>query len=184
MKDDPQNPELASQVLLAQKGESAAFSFLIRSTQDRLFRFCLYLCHDRALAQDLCQEAFVRAFEKISSLKESDRFLSWLFKMARNLYLDYVKSPQNSKLATAMPLEEVLEDTVSASTPPSSDPTVTIQIQQALAGLEPEDRMILLLVDLEEHTYSEAAGIVGISESNLRFKLHHIRKAFAARYGK
>ena len=110
--------------------------------------------------------------------------MSWLFKSAKNLHLDFLKSPQNSNLAKAIPLEEVIEDTCPLVGGSQADQNEVLQIQQALKELAPEDRVILLLVDLEEYTYAEAAEIAGISESNLRFKLHHIRKAFAEKYRK
>ena len=171
--------DLTQQVILAQKGDTAALTRLIRTSQDRLFRFCVYLAGDPNLAQDLCQDTYVRVFEKIGKLKEPDRFTSWLLKTAKNIYLDHVKSPKNG--GSSLTLEDVADHPVLQD---PSDRDLFIQIQEAMKGLKPDDRTILLLVDLEQYSYSEAAEIVGISESNLRFKLHHIRKHFSERFKK
>src|SRR4051812_24500200 len=82
---------LARDVELARDGDAPALSRIIQATQDRLYRFSLYLTGNPARAQDLCQDTFLRAIEGLPKLKEASRFESWLLKTAKNLYLDYVK---------------------------------------------------------------------------------------------
>lgn len=184
-----ENKELIDQVLRARKGDREALSWLVRLVQDRLYRFCLYLARDPALAQDLCQDALIKAMSNLHQLKEPGRFESWILKSARNLFLDHVKSPANQPF---VPLENVgngPEDGLREIADPAHSDTATqaggmtpgeanLDIRRALGALPPDDRLILLLVDLEGHSYQEAAGIAGITESSLRFRLHHIRKAF------
>jgi RNA polymerase sigma-70 factor, ECF subfamily len=158
-------------VVRAKKGDAEAQTALVRATQERLFRFCYHLCRDRGLAQDLAQDSLIRALAEIGKLKEPEKFLSWLYRIARNLFLDHVKSPAN---ATKLEVDEKLEA--------QDDQEFSLHLRQVLQQLDPEDRFLLLLIDLEERTYQEAAEIVGISESNVKFRLHHIRKEFINKY--
>lgn len=173
--------DLESQVRRAQKGDPQALSQLLRLTQVRMSRFCLYLCHDPQLAQDIAQDSYVRALGDLRKLKDPTKFVSWLFKIAKNLFLDHVKSPRNAR-------NEALEDSQSEARKgdgfqqSSSDAEFSLHLKDTLKRLEPEDRLLLLLIDLEERTYFEAAEILGISEANVRFRLHHIRKEFINKY--
>ena len=174
---DDQHPDFLKQVRLARKGDQSAFSFLIRGTQDRLFRFCSYLAGNPALAQDLCQDTYIKALEQLSKLKQPERFVGWLFKTSKNLFLDHIKG---AKYRDHLSIDSIAEVPDTLGLPEGRE--IAIQIHQAMRDLTAEERMILLLVDLEGYTYAETAEIIGISESNIRFKLHHIRKAFAVRY--
>jgi RNA polymerase sigma-70 factor (ECF subfamily) len=167
------DPDLVKYVLRAQKGDERAISILVEQSQDRLMRFCMYLLGNEELAKDLCQETFIRAMEYLPSLKDPAAYTSWLLKMAKNLFLNQVKSQKSSE---SVPLEEVPDLSLLAELP---DQDVVLHIQNALAQLAPEERLLILLVDMEEHTYLEAAEIIGISESDVRNQLHRIRRIFA-----
>jgi RNA polymerase sigma-70 factor (ECF subfamily) len=169
--------ELEPLVRRAQKGDSQAIGELLRLTQTRLSRFCQFLCHDPQLAQDIAQDSYVRALGELRKLKEPAKFVSWLYKIAKNLFLDHVKSPRNAPTEV---LEEEREG--EAFELSGADAEFSLHLKQTLALLAPDDRLLLLLVDLEERSYLEAAEIMGISEANVRFRLHHIRKEFINKY--
>ena len=82
---------LASWVVNAKKGDLEAMGYLIEQTQDKLMKFCVYLCRDAHLAQDLCQDAYIKALDKIKKLKEPQKFEIWLFQVTKNLYFDYLR---------------------------------------------------------------------------------------------
>jgi RNA polymerase sigma-70 factor (ECF subfamily) len=175
--EDDLSQELGKQVERARRGDAQASSEIIRLSQARIYRFCLFLCHDRALAQDLAQDTYVRALEELGKLKDPAKCLSWLYKIAKNLFLDHLKSPKNA------PSEELSDaHAPQDASLAAGDAEFTLHLKQTLDLLAPQDRLLLLLVDLEQRTYSEAAEIIGISESNVRFRLHHIRKEFVNKY--
>jgi RNA polymerase sigma-70 factor, ECF subfamily len=166
--------EIEKLVRSAQKGDEGALSLLIQKTQKNLYRFCCYLASNESLAQDLCQDAYIKALENIGRLKKPDKFLSWLFTTAKNLFLDHQRSPATQR---AEPLDSV-ENSVAQA--PKTD--LRIQIQETLDKLPADERLVLLLVDLEGYSYSEAAEILGISEDAVRSRLHKARKLFANTY--
>ncbi|MEQ1877155.1 MAG: RNA polymerase sigma factor [Bdellovibrionia bacterium] len=167
--------DLTTHVLEAKAGSEEALSYLIEATQKDLFRFSYYLSGNNQLAHDICQDTFIKVLENIRAVKEPERFRSWLFKMAKNLYLDHIKSSKNKGHVGMESLPDLATN---------EDKQKTAEIRQALSHLEAEERIPLLLVDLEGYSYEEAAQIVGISEDALRSRLHRARQTFSEKYKK
>lgn len=77
----------------AQTGNVEAFGEIFKGVNKRIYNFLLHLSSDRELAEDLTQETFIRAFKSLKSLKNSEAFVSWLHRIALNLYRDEMKKP-------------------------------------------------------------------------------------------
>src|SRR5271156_6600588 len=73
------------------KGEEGAFDALVQQNQAAVYRHCLRIVKDEELAQDLTQETFVHAFQHLSSFRMHSRFSTWLWRIAHNLSLNYIK---------------------------------------------------------------------------------------------
>jgi RNA polymerase sigma-70 factor, ECF subfamily len=172
---DDTNDELKKAVVAAKAGDPDALAYIIESTQKELYRFTYFLCGNNQLAHDICQDTFIKVLESIRGLKEPERFRSWLFKSAKNLYLDHIKSSKNKGHVGMESLPDLATN---------EDKQRTAEIRQALSHLETDERLPLLLVDLEGYSYEEAAQIVGISEDALRSRLHRARQTFSERYKK
>lgn len=166
--------QLESLVVSAQKGDSAAFTSLMEKSQTKLFRLFLYLTNNRQLAEDLTQDTFIRAYEKLKTLREPKNFRSWLHQMGRNVFLAHVRLHKNSKLH---PLEKAPE--AGDEGRGSSLTGLSIDIHAALSSLDADERWLVLLVDYQEHAYSEAAEIIGVSEAAVRSRLHRARQQLA-----
>lgn len=162
-------------ILNAQDGDREAMRELIEQHQDKLYRFCVYLAGQPALAQDLTQDAFIQALEKLRTLKEPKRFQSWLFTLAKNIYLDHLRRADNAPYTA-------IEDAEGILVGETGDCDQVLQIQAVLAHLEPEDRTLLLMVDLEGMSYSEAATAMGMKEASVASRLHRIRELFMRNY--
>ncbi len=158
-------------------GDQKAFGLLIEKTQARLFRFTLALCGNRQLAEDLCQEAYLKAFSRLSTLENGKAFLDWLFQITKNQYLDHVRSKASRTVSTED--EPIADESTS-----SADFAEALAVHEALSQFEPEDRWLLLLVDLEERTYREAAEQLSITEDAVRTRLFRLRKEFLQKWKK
>ncbi len=167
--------ELAHFVVLAQRKDETAFTEVIRRTKDSLFRFLVYLGATNELANDLCQDAYLYCLENFRSLKEPAAFSKWLFTIAKNKFLDHRRSPKNRPA--------VEPDDNSASFREGAC-ELHLQVMTTLQKLGEEDRMAILLVDLEGYTYAETSDIMGVSEAALVSRIHRARRRFHELFSK
>lgn len=164
--------DLKDLVTEAVAGDAKAVRQLVEATEKRLFKFCFVLCGDRARAEDLAQEAYLKTLANLKNLKKPEAFMDWLFQVTRNLYIDEVRK-----------WKETTDDLDSVEAPPS-DFADAIAVHQTLSQFEAEDRWLLVLVDMEDYSYREAADILGISEDTVRTRLFRIRKTFVEKFKK
>lgn len=146
--------------------EESAKSELIRITQSKLFKFCMLLGHNRELAEDLCQDVYIKAFRSLTQLKKPEAFLGWLYQIAKNLFMDMKRSQKDT--THNMPDQESLDST----------PETILQLQQLLSQFEPEDRYLILLIEMEGQSYKEAAELTQSTEDAVRSKIHRLRQEF------
>jgi len=163
--------EIEKLVEKAKTGNEKALSELISRTSTPVFRFLIYLGASRELANDLVQETFLYALENLKSLKKEAAFPKWVFLIARNKFLDHKRSPRNQGHASLDSIAELPQLT-------SQQRELHVQASQVLAQLGEEDRALLLLVDLEGHSYAEAAETLKISESAVVSRLYRARQRF------
>ncbi|NIS37624.1 sigma-70 family RNA polymerase sigma factor [Candidatus Saccharibacteria bacterium] len=159
--------DISALLIKAREGQQAALDALVEKSQFRLYRFLFYLSGDPDLSEDLLQETLIRTLENLNKIKAPERYWSWAFRVAKNLYLNHLKSA-DIRHRSKEPLEE------SESLEPSED--LRIQLHRALQKLSPEERQAVLLVDSEGYSYLEASDIIGVSENALRSRLHRARQ--------
>lgn len=124
---------------------------LVRAHYASLYRYAVRLSGDPSLAEDLTQEAFCTAQEKLYQLREPERAKPWLFSILRNLYL---LNCRRRHQAAFIPLEEV-EPT--ATPAPPLEQVDAAELQQALNELPEEQRTPLILFYFEEFSYRDIA---------------------------
>jgi len=173
-----ERPLLDDLVRAAKDGDENALSLLIERSQTRLYRFCLYLTGDPRLSEDLCQDTYVKVLEKLKSLRRAGDFHGWLYRTAKNLYIDQWRRARRHE---PLPLDSLEEH----RDPPSERmPDLVLEIRAALACLDLENQLLLLLIDQQGHSYKEAAEILGLSEAAVTSRIHRVRKAFLEAYKK
>ncbi len=170
----------------AQRGDTGAFAELFTRYEGRIFGYLYRMVGDRAWAEDLTQETFIRAHQHLRSLGPPYDFKSWLYRIAGNLALDGLRRRRP---------EAPLPDWDSGAaepvdTRPSADPERQAQLAELRAAvwrtlhrLPEAYRQALLLRELEGLSYQEMASIMGISLDNVRVVLHRARLAFRDLYG-
>jgi RNA polymerase sigma-70 factor (ECF subfamily) len=173
MKPLRDDTEIIAAVVRVLEGDEAAKIALIEQIQDRLYKFCLLTSRNRQLAEDLCQETLIKAFQNLHTLKEPATFVGWVFQIARNLLIDLKRRPVNKEI---QPLE------FAVGTANSVNHEAIMTVQKVLASFEPDDRLLLLLIELEGYSYKEAGEIVGLSEDAVRSKLHRLKTAFIKKF--
>ncbi|MBS1970796.1 MAG: RNA polymerase sigma factor [Bdellovibrionales bacterium] len=173
MAETKETPELTDLVVRVQNGDERACGELIEATQASLYKFCLLLSRNREIAEDLCQETFIKALESISKLQNPATFVGWLYQIAKNLYIDLTRSAAFRKNVS----EEEMPEAASGS-----DLEAVVIVHKVLADFDPEERFLLLLIELGGCSYKEAGEHAGMSEDAVRSKLHRLRQLFMQKY--
>lgn len=170
----PAPPGDAELVARVRGGDGDAFESLVRRHYRAAFSVALALTGEQADAEDVCQDAFVRALERIAQCREPDRFLGWLLQIVRSQAFNLLG---RQKVRAAEPLAE---DVAAAPDNPSGDAhrsELRERLQAALARLSPAQRQVVLLHDMEGWTHREVAAAVGCSELMSRQHLFNARRA-------
>lgn len=182
--------EDAELVERCRQGDMAAFGRLVVMYQDRVFNTCWRMCGNRADAEDLTQEAFVRALQSIDRFSGQSRFYTWVFRIAVNLVLS---ARRRSKHAARQSLdapraEDDTSTTMAARLQASEDAPVEqvgdreqeARVMRALGELDEEHRAVVILRDLESLAYDEIAEVLDIPAGTVKSRLHRARLALRA----
>jgi RNA polymerase sigma-70 factor (ECF subfamily) len=177
MKPMDRETELAL-VEQLRRGDEAAFDAVYDAFNPRLFTFLLRLTRRRDVAEDLLEETWLRLVKHAHRLRPDTRLGPWLFTVARNLHVSYVRSRvlEDSTTAGLMTLWPV---SVERSSPFEATAANELQrrIERALASLPRASREVLLLVGVAGLDHSDAADVCGITPEALRQRLHRARAA-------
>jgi RNA polymerase sigma-70 factor (ECF subfamily) len=156
----------------AQDGDLAAFESLYRSHLGRIYGLCLRMVADPHRAEDLTQEAFIRAWEKLAQFRGESAFATWLHRLAVNVVLGDLRARGRwSSQQVEITDSPALEDTATA---PRS--TSGIDLERAIAELPPQARTVFVLFDVEGYRHGEIATMTGISEGTSKAHLHRARR--------
>jgi RNA polymerase sigma-70 factor (ECF subfamily) len=156
----------------AQDGDMAAFEQLYRDHVGRVFAVCMRLCGDASLAEELAQEAFVRAWQKLRSFRGESAFSSWLYTLAVNTALSERRS-RRRRTSRVMTTDD-LSPFDKPGRPPG--PEHGFDLERALAQLPPGARAVLVLHDVEGYKHQEIAEMTGIAEGTSKAQLHRARR--------
>ncbi len=158
---------------------------VVRAHADRVYRLAFRLSGNRADAEDLTQETFVRVFRSLAEYTPGT-FEGWLHRITTNLFLDLVRRRQRIRF-DALP-EDAGDRLASAEPGPErayEQMNLDPEIQQALDELPAEFRVAVVLCDLEQLSYEEIAATLGIKVGTVRSRIHRgrvlLRQALAHR---
>ena len=161
-------------------GRREAFGQLVDRYQNRLFHSLLHLLGSREDAQDAAQDAFVNAFEKLSSFRGQSQFYSWLFRIAFNTAVSAKRKTRR------MPVSLDARRDASGQEPsdltPSTEPSYPMDVsdrqrlvRQALSELPEEFRTALVLKEMDGMSYEEIADVVEVPLGTVRSRIHRAR---------
>lgn len=154
-------------IAAARRGDTHAFEELVRLFQGHVWRFSYGFVRERAAADDVTQEAFVKAFRSIHAFKGDSKFSTWLFSIARNCATDELRKGQRRRR---------LFDRAARETPPTSNSLDTTADLRAIIGELPHDlREVVVLIDMLGFRYKEAAQICGVAVGTIKSRLHFAR---------
>lgn len=160
------------------KGDSDAFGTLVARYERRVLKVVRRFIADADGAQDLIQETFLKAYDRLDQFDPSRRFGPWLFRIAVNATYDHLrKMKRRGKWAL---FSEAGEDRL--PDPPAPDPRgeldLSHEVRTVLEGIPETYRTVLVLRDLEGFSTSEVAAVTERSEATIRWRLAEARRMF------
>jgi RNA polymerase sigma-70 factor, ECF subfamily len=177
---------------LAAKGREGAFRELLTRYERPVFSLIYRMVRDRTLAEDLAQEAFIRAFNAIGSYNTSYKFSNWIFKIANNHTIDHLRkrrldtvsihgSPNATTQDELNQTRLVVESTDENPHEYLEHKELGGQIEEAIGELREEYRTVILLRHVEGYAYDEIAEIMGLPLGTVKTYLHRARNELKVR---
>ncbi len=163
---------------------SIDFDTLVRNHHRRAFSFAYRMTGNREDAEDLIQDAFLRAYRALDRYDPERPFDRWLYRIITNLFIDRLRSkPRQSILSLDLPMEGSDGDMLfSDIADEAADPSEIVlrdvmdeRLQRALLALPPQFRRTVVLTDVEGMSYDEAADVLGCAVGTIRSRLHRAR---------
>jgi RNA polymerase sigma-70 factor (ECF subfamily) len=171
-EDQDRRAAEARLVRAAQGGDRLAFERLYRDNERKVFGLCFRLSCDPALAEELTQEVFVRAWRKLSSFRGESAFSSWLYPMTVNVALSERRSRRRRDARIV-----VTEDPARLErTPRAPAPEAGFDLEKAMASLPPGARAVFVLHDIEGRTHEEIGALLNLATGTSKAQLFRARR--------
>lgn len=163
-----------------------AFSEMVRLEGDRVFNLVFRMVGDRSEAEDIAQEVFVTVFKQIDSFRGESQFSTWLLRIAANHAKNRIKY-----LARRRTTDDDVNEMETDHDPSLADRSMQARIhrpdtmlevaelgdllEQAISALDEEQRLLVILRDMEELSYEDICEITGLPEGTVKSRLHRAR---------
>lgn len=174
MKGSPTDKECVRRVL---HGDLEEFSRLVGTYAPRMLNLALGIVRRRDTAEDVVQDALVKAYEKLGSWRGDSALSTWLFRIVYTTAVSSLRGRKDSFEATGTAVAEPSTDTLADDDDAWRVTEENIaRMRRALDELPPLDRTLVNLFHIEEKSVRDVATICGESEANVKTRLHRARK--------
>jgi RNA polymerase sigma-70 factor (ECF subfamily) len=168
----PTDPELVSAAL---RGDEDAFAELVRRHKQRVFRTAARFARDDHQLDDIAQEVFVRAFRHLGKFRGDAPFEHWLARITVSACYDFLRKERRVREQTSLDAQVLdLRDTSIDAALAAGRARELLEF--ALQKLTAEERLIITLAELEEHSMRQIATLTGWSESNVKVRAFRARQ--------
>lgn len=159
------------------KGETECFACLLDKYSKQVFSLIVKIVRNREDAEELTQDVFIKVFRTLAAFKGDCSFSTWIYKIAYNIAISATrKKKQEFLFIEEDMLANVSEQAVADALGRTSNEEQLAMLDKAMEKLLPDERGLILLFYQKEKTIEEIASISGLSESNVKTKLHRIRR--------
>ena len=163
--------QLIQQIL---EGDQKAFQLIMEKYQDYMYTVCWGILKNDQEAQEATQDTFVKMYRSLKSYNSTSKLSTWLYRIAYRTSLDYLRKRKDTS-----PIEDVefgLKNADSSSERKYLNKELSGHLDGLINRLDSEEATVLRLFYLEEHSIKELEEITGLSQSNIKVKLHRSRK--------
>jgi len=166
--DEPTDQRLIESTL---GGDDEAFAMLVARHKRKVFGIAARFARNDAELQDICQEIFVKAYQKLKSFRGEAPFEHWVSRIAVRSCYDFLRATRHDR-------ENVPLDGIELGTQPSGNAEHARELLQwAMARLKDDERLVITLLEFEERSVRETAALTGWSESNVKVRAFRARQA-------
>lgn len=166
------------------RGEPEAFEALVIEHQHRVFGVAFRMLGSRAEAEDVAQEAFLRAYRSVAEFRGDAKLSTWLYAITSRLCLNRLDSAERRRTRHGDDLLESVADERLDPTGALEQRQRAVALHLAIAELSDERRLVVVLADLEGLAYEEIAEALGLPVGTVRSRLHRARMELRERLEK
>ena len=176
-QEDWSDEEVVRRVL---DGETALYELLMRRHNQRLYRVARAILRDDGEAEDVMQDAYVRAYQNLASFEGRAKFVTWLTRIAVHEAL--TRSRRRLRFQSVDPADEsngeIMQSAPSTTRTPEQhayDRELAAVLEKAVLSLSEQHRLVFMLRDVEELSTEETAHCLNLTEENVKVRLHRAR---------
>jgi RNA polymerase sigma factor (sigma-70 family) len=185
---DLQLEEDEALVARTQKGDSAAFDVLVERYKERLYATVYHMTANHEDANDLVQDTFIKAFKSIGSFRGRSSFYTWIYRIAVNRTINFLKRRKNRNqyslddLDSSIQTDPDLVELMSHVTPRREAGLTELQakLNEALQKLSEPHRAVVTMHDIQGMTHADIARVLKCSEGTVRSRLFYARQQLQA----
>lgn len=159
------------------EGDTAAFSGILQRYSNRIFAVIVRIVGCREDAEELTQDVFMKVFSSLKQYKGNSEFSTWIYRIAYNTAMSYTRKQRKEiSYINESLYENISEEEVDALFNRTDNSEKIEQLEQSVARLTGEEKALLSLFYTDMRPINEIAEITGLTETNVKTKLHRIRK--------
>ena len=158
-------------------GDQAAYAVLIERYKNMVFTIVNKILYNREDSEEIAQDVFIKAYQSLKSFKREAKFSTWLYRIAFNTAISKKRkkslemSAIDDHIIENYTFDEIIDDLHELDTNDQKK-----YFEAAFSKIPEEDRLLITMFYLEEQSIEDISDITGLSVSNVKVKLHRIRK--------
>lgn len=151
--------------------DADALGVLVERYKDAIFHHCYVIVHDEAVAEDMAQEAFIAAYYKMQTYDQDRKFSTWLFKIATNKCLTWLKTSKRTVHVEDEDMAKIVAVNVHTDTQAKND-----EVHRAVERLQPNYRTVVSLYYWQGMDYLEIAQILNVPTGSVKGWMNRAKK--------
>ena len=168
--------DVAALVALAARGDVNAFERLYARSAGRVYAVCVRMTGDPQRAKEYTHDAFVRAWERLSTFRGEAAFETWMHRLTVNVVLTATRGDRRREARLVPTPDETAVEADAAFGRPAADVETRIDLERAIAALPARAREVFVLHDVEGYRHEEIAERLELQASSVRAQLHRARQ--------